>query len=162
MSTVIRESFTLAQAPATVLTSVELDYQLRQKSRGRAPCADGSQLAWFVDRGRVLADGDLLQCQDGAVVAVVAAPESVSEVVSGDPLLLMRAAYHLGNRHVPLQIGEALLRYQHDHVLDDMLRGLGLAVTHTMAPFHPEPGAYHGQGGHSHGGHHHDHDHAHG
>ena len=76
------------------------------------------------------------------VIRVLAAPETVSTVRCADPHLLARAAYHLGNRHVPLQIDPGLLRYQHDHVLDDMLRGLGLTVETEQAPFEPEAGAY--------------------
>ncbi len=98
------------------------------------------------ERGTILREGDLLLADDGRAVRVVAAPEMVSTVSAEDPLTLMRAAYHLGNRHVPLQIGEGWLRYQHDHVLDDMVRGLGLSVRVEEAPFEPEAGAY---GGHS-------------
>ena len=95
------------------------------------------------------------------VVVVRAAAEPVSEVCCGDPLLFARACYHLGNRHVPLQIDDGRLRYQHDHVLDDMLRGLGLQVGFAEAPFEPEPGAYGGSAhGHAHAGHGHD-DHVH-
>ena len=82
---------------------------------------------------------------------VRAAAEPVSVVVSADPLLLLRAAYHLGNRHVPLQIGAGWLRYLRDHVLDDLCRGLGLEVEAASLPFEPEAGAYAGSShGHSH------------
>ena len=96
-------------------------------------------------------------------VLVRAADETLSIVRSDDPLLLARACYHLGNRHVPLQIGNGLVRYPHDHVLDDMLIGLGLQPSFTQAPFEPEPGAYGGSvqsHGHVHAGQRHD-DHAH-
>jgi urease accessory protein len=89
------------------------------------------------------------------VVRVEAAPEQVSEARSPDPLLRMRASYHLGNRHVPLELTADALRYLHDHVLDDMVRGLGLAVTCAQLPFEPEAGAYASEGhGHRHGHHH--------
>ena len=92
------------------------------------------------------------------VIGIEAASEDVSTVHHEDPVMLARAAYHLGNRHVPLQVGDGWLRYQHDHVLDDMVRGLGLAVKTETAPFEPEAGAYGGGHGHSHS---HDHGHGH-
>ena len=117
----------------------------------------------------MLADGEILVANSGENVLVVAAEETVSEVRSDDALLLAKAAYHLGNRHVPLQIEVGELRYQHDHVLDDMLRGLGLTVLVTDKTFHPENGAYHRSGGHGHSHDHspeakhaHSHEHAHG
>jgi urease accessory protein len=105
----------------------------------------GIFLAW----GSVLRDGDLLAANSGEVILVRAAPEPLSEVRTRDWHLLTRAAYHLGNRHVPLQIEPGILRYQHDHVLDEMLEQLGLPVLAVEAPFEPEAGAYSG-GGHSH------------
>ncbi|WP_045856683.1 urease accessory protein UreE [Teredinibacter purpureus] len=132
---------------------VVVTYEERKKSRHKVKTAQGIDLGWFLERGHVLEHGEFLQCKSGEVVRVIAAQESVSEVVSQNVLLLTRAAYHLGNRHVPLQIGEGFLRFLHDHVLDDMVRGLGLSVSHAHKPFHPENGAYHGSGGH----HHHDH-----
>lgn len=146
--------------------SIELDFQQRQKSRHRATTACGQELAWFLERGRVLEHGDVLRCSDDSLIQIIAAEETVSQVSCTDPHLLMRGAYHLGNRHVPLQIGEGWLRYQHDHVLDAMLQGLGLVVECCQRPFHPENGAYHGsghgKGGHAHSdGHSHDHDSSH-
>lgn len=123
-----------------------LPFQLRTKSRLRTALASGEEVGLFLERGSVLRDGDLLRADDGRVIRVVAAPETVSTVTSDDALALTRAAYHLGNRHVALQIGQGWLRYQHDHVLDDMVRGLGLDVRVEEAPFEPEAGAY---GGHS-------------
>ncbi|CAA0103078.1 Urease accessory protein UreE [Zhongshania aliphaticivorans] len=137
-----------------------LNYQERQRSRFRAKTLCGQDVAWFVERGKVLADGEVLIAKSGEKILVVAAEETVSEVRSNDPLLLAKAAYHLGNRHVPLQIEAEELRYQHDHVLDDMVRGLGLTVLVTDKTFHPENGAYHSStGAHSHS---HSHDHHHG
>ena len=120
-----------------------LTYAERQKSRHRAIAENGEEIGWFLQRGIVLADGDLLKAKSGELIQVVAADEPVSEVTADTPLQLQRAAYHLGNRHVPLQINENFLRYQQDHVLDDMTIGLGLTITHKHAPFHPESGAYH-------------------
>jgi urease accessory protein len=135
-----------------------LNYQERQRSRYRAKSVCGLDVAWFVERGKVLADGEILVANSGEKIMVVAAEETVSEVCSDDVLLLTKAAYHLGNRHVSLQIEAGELRYQHDHVLDDMLRGLGLTVLVTDKTFHPENGAYHNSGGH-HSGHSQSHNH---
>jgi urease accessory protein len=105
---------------------------------------DGREAGVFLARGDRLRHGDLLASNDGLVVRVEAAPERLSIVVSSDPNQLARACYHLGNRHVALQIEPGRLRYLHDHVLDDMMCGLGLAVTVEDGPFEPEPGAYGG------------------
>jgi urease accessory protein len=134
--------------PVTTLT---LPLEKRIRSRLRVTLDDGSEAGVFLQRGQVLHEGDLLGSADGMIVQVRAAAEPVSEVRCDDSLLLARACYHLGNRHMPLQIGKGLLRYGHDHVLDDMLRGLGLRPTFVQAPFEPEPGAYGGSAqGHSH------------
>lgn len=120
-----------------------LNYQQRTRSRLLANSTTGVEIGLFLPRGRVLADGDRLQGQDGSVVLIRAEPEPLSLVNCTDPLLFARAAYHLGNRHVPLQITPQQLCYQRDHVLDGMLQGFGLDVTAVVAPFNPEPGAYH-------------------
>ena len=140
-------------------TTLTLTRDRRTRSRQRAVLDDGRDAGVFLPRGEVLRDGDLLGSRDGVVVAVKAAAEGVSEVRCEDPLLLARACYHLGNRHVELQIEPGCVRYRHDHVLDDMLRGLGLAPAFAEAPFEPEPGAYGGTAsGHSHAhGHQHEH-----
>ncbi len=146
--------------PATTLT---LPLERRIRSRQRVVLDNGAEAGVFLERGQMLRDGDLLGSEDGLVVRVRAAAEPVSEVRCADPLLLARACYHLGNRHVPLQIGDRLVRYPHDHVLDDMLIGLGLQPSFTQAPFEPEPGAYGGSAqshSHAHAGQRHD-DHAH-
>jgi urease accessory protein len=138
--------------------TVTLTYDQRCKSRQRLRLDDGSEAALLLERGTVLEDGTLLAADDGTVIAVKAAPETLSVVRTQDPLALARAAYHLGNRHVPLQIRGGELSYQHDHVLDDMVRALGLSVTAAKGPFQPEGGAYGRGHTHGHGGHH-DHDH---
>jgi urease accessory protein len=114
----------------------------RSKSRLRAVLDNGEEAGLFLERGSVLRGGELLLADDGRVVEVQAAEETVSTVHTDNGLMLARASYHLGNRHVALQIGPGWLRYIHDHVLDDMLRGFGLAVTVERAPFEPEAGAY--------------------
>lgn len=142
--------------------TLSLTFAQRQKSRAKAASESGQEVAWFLPRGHVLADGDCLTAQDGSLVSITAAAETVSEVSCDNSLLLSRAAYHLGNRHVPLQIDAGRLRYQHDHVLDAMLSGLGLRVECLQQPFHPEPGAYHSHAGHVHNSDdQHGHDHSH-
>jgi urease accessory protein len=130
-----------------------LPFESRQKSRLKTALNDGTEVGLMLPRGLILRGGDCLRAEDGSIIRVVAAPESVSTVRHQDLLSIARASYHLGNRHVALQIGDGWLRYQHDHVLDDMVRGLGLEVTHEIAPFEPEGGAY---GEHEHY-HHHEH-----
>ncbi|HJL15645.1 MAG TPA: urease accessory protein UreE [Sandaracinaceae bacterium LLY-WYZ-13_1] len=134
-----------------------LTFDDRQRSRLRARLDDGREVGLLLPRGTVLRGGDRLEADDGTVVLVEAAAQTLSAVRSADPIALARAAYHLGNRHVPVQIGEGWVRYEHDHVLDDMVRGLGLEVTEERAGFEPEGGAY--GHGHTHG---HGHGHAHG
>jgi urease accessory protein len=143
--------------PAAADTSVTLPLHLRIKSRLRVTLDDGRDAGLFLERGTTLKNGELL-AGDGITVRVRAADETLSIVRSDDPLLLARACYHLGNRHMSIQIMPGELRYPHDHVLDDMLRGLGLEVTIAQAPFEPEPGAYGGSAN-GHGHHHHDHHH---
>jgi urease accessory protein len=119
-----------------------LPFAERSKSRLRAILDNGEEAGLFLERGSVLRHGDLLLADDGRVVEVQAAAETVSTVHAQDPVMLARASYHLGNRHVALQIGTGWLRYQHDHVLDDMLRGFGLDVVIEQLLFEPEGGAY--------------------
>jgi urease accessory protein len=142
-----------------------LPFELRQKSRLRCMLDSGEEAGLILERGIVLRGGDRLLADDGRIVAVMAAPEQLSVVASSDPLQLLRAAYHLGNRHVAVQILAGSLRYLHDHVLDDMLRGLGLKVRFETLPFEPEGGAYgrheHAHGGTAHSHDHDDHDHGH-
>ena len=124
--------------------SLELPFEQRSRSRFRSHLSNGDEVAVLLNRGQILRGGDLLLASDGRVIEVRAAPERVSTVHSADARALARAAYHLGNRHIALQLGEGWLRYGHDHVLDAMLEGLGLVVEVGQAPFEPEAGAYHG------------------
>jgi urease accessory protein len=151
-----------AAADETPDKSITLPFELRQKSRLRTRLDGGADVGILLERGRVLRSGDLLKAKDGTVIEIRAAPEAVSTIRCGDALMLTRGAYHLGNRHVPLQIGDGFLRYQRDYVLDDMVRQLGFDVVAETAPFEPEAGAY-GEGhAHSHGhGHSHEHSHRH-
>jgi urease accessory protein len=135
-----------SQETQLVLT---LPFELRQRSRLRAKLDQGEDVALLLPRGSVLRGGDRLLTSDGRVVMVRAAAESVSTACSDHGSLLARAAYHLGNRHVPLEVGDGFVRYAHDHVLDAMVRQLGLDVICERAPFEPEAGAY-GHDGHGH------------
>ena len=123
-------------------TSLTLPFDKRQKSRLRVTLDNGNEAALILSRGVTLRHGDLLRSACGKVIEVRASLESVSVVNESNSHLLSRACYHLGNRHVPLQIKDSSLYYLHDHVLDDMVRSLGLVVEHQEAPFEPEPGAY--------------------
>jgi urease accessory protein len=120
-----------------------LPFELRQRSRLRATTASGTELALLLPRGTVLRDGDRLRAVNGLIIAVQAAIESVSTARSDDAAQFARVCYHLGNRHVPLQVGAGWLRYLADHVLDQMVTELGLAIVHEQAAFEPEAGAYH-------------------
>ena len=128
---------------------LELPFDLRQKSRLRVVLQSGTEAALFLDRGIILRGGDLLRAEHGSVIQIVAADEPVYEVTAPTLQALMCAAYHLGNRHVPLQVGASWLKLEQDYVLKDMLLGLGMHVTEMRAPFEPEAGAY--GGGHRHG-----------
>lgn len=125
-----------------------LSFESRCKSRLRTRLESGEEAGIFLERGTVLRNGHLLEANDGRIVQVVAATEALMEVKSDDALLLARAAYHLGNRHVAVELRQGYLRFSCDHVLGEMVRGLGLVVVETMAPFEPEGGAY---GAHAHG-----------
>ena len=120
-----------------------LPFELRQKSRLRATSVAGTEFALLLPRGTVLRDGDRLRAVNGLIIAVQAATESVSTAHSNDVARFARVCYHLGNRHVPLQVGSGWLCYLADHVLDQMVTELGLAVVHEQAQFEPEAGAYH-------------------
>jgi urease accessory protein len=149
-----------------------LPFELRQKSRLRCALDSGEEVGLILERGSVLRGGDLLEAADGRIVAVAAAPEPLSVVATDDAVLLARAAYHLGNRHVAVQVSAGALSFLHDHVLDAMLRGLGLPVRFEMRSFEPEGGAYgrheharHADDAHPHAHEHspdHAHDHGHG
>ena len=116
----------------------------------RALLNTGEEVGVVLARRGVLRHGDLLRAEDGRVIRVEAAAETVSTASASDPLLLARACYHLGNRHVPLQIGQSWVRYSHDHVLDGLVKSLGLEITLEEVPFEPEAGAYPSYGEHTH------------
>ncbi len=142
---------------------VELDWDVRQKSRFDATDSAGRPLGIFLPRGTVARGGDVLVAQDGSLIKVVAAPQAVLKITHcpnhGTPFDLIRAAYHLGNRHVPIELKPDHLKIEPDHVLADMLRAMHLVVTEVTEAFEPENGAY-ATGGHSHS-HGHEADHSH-
>ena len=123
--------------------TLTLPFEQRQKSRLSAVTDGGVKVGLFLPRGSYLRSGMMLKGHGQLKVLINAAPEALSVVRTEDPLLFARACYHLGNRHVSLQILANELRYLHDHVLDKMIEGLGLTVLHETLPFEPEAGAYH-------------------
>ncbi|EPU4791667.1 urease accessory protein UreE, partial [Escherichia coli] len=131
------------ETPAQTTASVTLPVDMRVKSRIKVTLNDGRQAGLLLPRGLLLRDGDILSNENGdEFIKVIAADEAVSVVRCADPFMLAKACWHLGNRHVPLQIMPGELRYHHDHVLDDMLRQFGLDVDFAHLPFEPEAGAY--------------------
>jgi urease accessory protein len=150
--------------------TVELDWDTRCRSRFEATDSERRRLGVFLPRGTVVRGGDVLVAEDGSLVHVRAAPQPVLVARAcaqhGTPLDLPRAAYHLGNRHVQLEVRADALQLEPDHVLAGMLRQMHLIVTEEQQPFEPEAGAYQAGGGHAHhahdrGGHDHGQDHGH-
>lgn len=135
-------AFTQLIKSGTPHLRVSLNLDTRRQSRIIATAENGEQIVIAINRGLLLHNGDLLLSSDGRILEIEAAPEKVSTVTAKDSLQLTRLAYHLGNRHVPLEITEQYLRYQHDHVLDEMVLGLGGQVKSEIASFNPEEGAY--------------------
>jgi urease accessory protein len=137
--------------------TTELDWDVRQKSRFDCTDSQGRHLGVFLPRGTAVRGGDVLVAEDGSLIRVIAAPQPVLVITHcpdhGSVFDLTRAAYHLGNRHVPIELQPGHLKIEPDHVLADMLRSMRLIVREENTAFEPEGGAY---GGH---GHHHDHDH---
>ncbi|HYS15079.1 MAG TPA: urease accessory protein UreE [Burkholderiaceae bacterium] len=136
-------------APAPATHELHLVYAERVKSRLAAVCTDGTAVAILLPRGTVMRDGTLLAADDGAVVHVVAAAQAVTRISAPTPLMLLRAVYHLANRHVPACLAAEQVLIEPDPVLERLLQSLGARIEHLQIPFDPEPGAYHG--GHSHG-----------
>lgn len=131
-------------------TTLTLPWSQRIRSRQRVRPDNGVEAGLFLERGVILRGGNCLESDDGFIVRIEAALETVSTVFCESSLQLARVCYHLGNRHVDLEISKQHVRYLHDHVLDAMLQGMGLTAEISQAPFEPETGAY-GEGhGHSH------------
>jgi urease accessory protein len=148
--------------------TLKLPFAARQTNRLKTKLASGEDVGLMLPRGEILRGGDLVTASDGRVIEVVAEPEKLLHIESKE---LAKVAYHLGNRHVPVQVGGNFLRIAQDHVLEQMVRKLGANVSHVEAAFEPEAGAYagghqhdemgHGGKMHDHHAHDHDHDHDH-
>ena len=133
----------VADVTAEAEDRLTLSYALRQRSRQRVVLESGREAGLFLSARTSILSGDQLRSNEGVHIVVLAADELLSDARTSDTLLLARACYHLGNRHVSLQVGPGWLRYEPDHVLDEMVRRLGLTVAAISAPFEPERGAYH-------------------
>jgi urease accessory protein len=146
-------------------TTVELDWEVRQKSRFDATDSSGRKIGVFLPRGTVVRGGDVLVAGDGSLIRVIAAPQTVLRITPcpehGSSFDLIRAAYHLGNRHVQIELQSDHLKIEPDHVLADMLRAMHLIVKEVDEGFEPEAGAYAAGGHHSHDHSHHHHHHHH-
>ena len=155
---ILHQGHGLAKALLKRAATVELDWDVRQKSRFECTDSQGRQRGVFLPRGSIVRGGDVLVAEDGSVVRVLARPQPVMVVRPGEKgsaFDLLRAAYHLGNRHVAIELQPDHLKIEPDHVLAQMLRAMRLVVTDTFGPFEPEGGAYGGHGAHE--DHHHGH-----
>lgn len=184
VSKIISQGAGLASVLLKRASTVELDWDIRQKSRFETTDSLGRQLGIFLPRGTLVRGGDVLIAEDGSMVKVIAAPQSTLRITActshGSAFDLTRAAYHLGNRHVAIELKPDHLKIEPDHVLAEMLRSMHLIVNEVEEAFEPEGGAYSAGGhGHAHAGGHahapaaapaphvhghgcdHDHDHAH-
>lgn len=157
---------------ATPADTIVLDYEGRHRRRVTMTGTRGTEFLLDLPEAVVLRGGDALILEDGRLIEIIAAPEELAEVRCADPRQLARVAYHIGNRHVQAEILANRIRICRDHVLEDMVRGLGAKVAHIEAPFEPDTGAYeaseethshkaHAHAGHAHKGHSHGHGHAH-
>ena len=161
-SKVIAQGTGLAPVLLKRAATVELDWDVRQKSRFDTTDSLGRHLGVFLPRGTLLRGGDVLVAEDGSMVRVLAAPQAVLRISAcpthGSPFDLTRAAYHLGNRHVPIELKPDHLKIEPDHVLADLLRAMHLIVNPVDEAFEPEGGAYSAatHAGHHHGSHAHD------
>jgi len=153
ISKIISQAAGLAPVLVKRASSIELDWDTRQKSRFDGVDSLGRQLGIFLPRGTLVRGGDVLVAEDGSMVKVIAAPQDVLRITActshGSPFDLTRAAYHLGNRHVPIELKPDHLKIEPDHVLADLLRAMHLIVHQVSEAFEPEGGAY-SAGGHSH------------
>ncbi|MEP9353283.1 urease accessory protein UreE [Xanthobacter sp. KR7-65] len=159
---------TVVRRPAVrdekVVDEITLDHHARHRRRFAFTADGGLSFLLDLDKASVMDDGDAVKLEDGRLVRIKAAPEELVEVTTANPLRLMKVAWHLGNRHVPAEITETAVYFVDDHVLTEMVRGLGAGVAKVHRPFRPEKGAYeaseahagHAHGEHSHEAHHHD------
>ena len=152
----------MAKALIARASTITLDWDQRQHSRLNGLSSNGDSVALFLPRGKVLRGGDIMVSEQGELLRIISADQPVLKITScsihGTPLDLPRAAYHLGNRHIPIEIQSTHLLIEPDHVLEEMLKNMGLIVQKSELPFEPEAGAYEHASGHAA---HHDHDHDH-
>ena len=153
VSKIISQGAGLASVLLKRASTVELDWDIRQKSRFETIDSLGRQLGIFLPRGTLMRGGDVLIAEDGSMVKVIAAPQSTLRITAcvshGCAFDLTRAAYHLGNRHVAIELKPDHLKIEPDHVLAEMLRSMHLIVNEVDEAFEPEGGAY-SAGGHGH------------
>jgi urease accessory protein len=153
ISKIIPQGDGLAPVLVKRASAIELDWDTRQKSRFDGTDSLGRELGVFLPRGTLVRGGDVLVAEDGSMIRVIAASQSVLRITPctshGTPFDLTRAAYHLGNRHVSIELKPDHLKIEPDHVLADMLRAMHLVVNEVSEAFEPEGGAY-SAGGHSH------------
>lgn len=155
-----------------VVDTLTLDHDDRNRRRLALKADGGLDVLLDLEKATALGDGDAVKLEDGRLVLVKAAPQSLLEIKAENPLRLMRVAWHIGNRHTPAEITAEAIYIENDHVLAEMVRGQGCAMQAVMRPFQPERGAYdhdhancdhpshaHGHHDHGHHDHHHDHDH---
>jgi urease accessory protein len=128
--------------PEGQVDTLALPFDTRQKSRFRATLASGVDIGVDLPRTGVLRSGAYIATSTGDTLQIIAAPETVMQAVAPDPFTLLKAAYHLGNRHVPLMLTPDALYFEPDHVLAEMVEGLGLTISTIQHPFEPESGAY--------------------
>ncbi len=128
--------------------TLTLNYDDRKRGRLRSVTDSGEDIGLFLERGKVLQQGQALKTECGKVIIIISQDEAVTTARCDDWLVFSKCCYHLGNRHVPLQVGEKWLRFKPDHVLEDMVRIHGMTIEHELSPFDPESGAY--KGGHHH------------
>ncbi len=147
-STIVRK---LAVKADRVVDHVLLDHHARHRRRITLTTAGGMEVLLDLDKATVLKDGDALKLEDNRLIEIKAAPEKLLQITANSQLRLMRLAWHIGNRHTPAELAENELYISYDHVLEDMVRGLGAETQVVMRPFDPEGGAYEGHGSHAHG-----------
>jgi urease accessory protein len=142
-----------AVAAGAVADTLTLDYEQRHRRRIAMTADGGLAFLLDLDRATLLDDGDAVRLEDGRLVAIRAAPQRLVEIRAGEPLRLQKIIWHLGNRHVPTEIAEDAVYIAEDHVLVEMVRGLGACVAPVERPFRPEGGAYEQAAAHPHAGH---------
>ncbi len=146
-----------------VVETLTLDHEDRNRRRVALKGDGGQDILLDLDKATALNDGDAVKLEDGSLVLIKAAAQKLIEITAENPLRLARVAWHIGNRHTPAEITANAIYIEHDHVLAEMVRGQGCAMSEVERPFQPERGAYdhdHANCGHDHHGHHH-HDHGH-